>query len=158
MTERHPLETLAKQPAGMRLRVVIVGGKRPICFMSSPDMTEISPFRGIAAERPAFAIRLGFGRVERDLAAAHPREPVRVDPAAGEIVGGEFPDLQPSGKIRRERICRIMVLVPTLEGRHPEHLGAAAPDRPVDVGRRAIEIDAQAARRRPTKQHRLQPD
>ena len=151
------METLAKQPAGMRLRVVIVGGKRPARFVRSPDMPEISPFRGIAAERPAFARGFGFRRIELGLAAACPRKPVRVDPAAGEIIGGEFPYRQPSGKTRCERVCRIMVLVPALEGRHPQRFGAAIFNRSLDLGRRPIEIDAQKARRRLAEKHRIQP-
>ena len=157
MAQRDPLEPLAKQPAGMRLCTVIVVGKRPVRFVPSPDMPEISPFRGIAAERPVFALRFGRRRIERDLAAACRREAVRVDPAASEIIGGEFPDRQPSGKTRRECVCRIVVLVPTLEGRDPQRLGAAARNRNLELVRRGIEIDAQTARRGPAKQHRLQP-
>jgi hypothetical protein len=40
-----------------------------------------------------------------------------------------------------------MVLVPALEGRHPQRIGTAAGNRNLDLDRRAIEIDAQAARR-----------
>jgi hypothetical protein len=104
MAERDPLEPLAKQPAGMRLCAVIVGRKRPVRFVPSLDVSEISPFRGIAAERPAFALGFRSRRIKRDLAGACLREPVRPDPAAGKIIGGEFPDRQPSGKARGERV------------------------------------------------------
>ena len=101
--------------------------------------------------------RFGRGCVERDLAAARRREPVRPDPATSKIVGGEFPDRQPPGKTGGERVRRVMVLMPALEGRDPQRLGAAARDRTVQVGCRPVEIEAQMAGRRLAEEHRFQP-
>lgn len=162
MAERDPLEALAEEPAGMRPRAVIMDSKRPACFahgsVSHCDMAQIAAFRGIAAERPALAICFGVARLEHGLAAVRRREPVRPHRAAGEIVGGEFPDRQAIGKTRGERIRRVMVLVPALEGRDPQRLGAAARDRGKKPGRRGIETLAQTARRRLAKPRRLQPN
>jgi hypothetical protein len=152
------MEPFAKQPAPVRPRAVIVGWKRPACFVSGPDMAEISLFRGIAEKGAAFLVGFGLGRVEHDLAAACRREPIRPDSPAGEIVGGKFPDRQPSGKISGKRVCRVMVLVPAFEGRNPQRPSAAAGDRPVEVGCRRVEIKPQPARRCFAEEDRLQPE
>ena len=152
------MEPLAEQPARLWPRAIIVVGKRPVGFTRRPDMPEISLFRCITEECKAFPVGFGLGCVERDLAAACRREPVRPDPATSEIVGGEFPDREPSGKTGGERVCRVMVLVPTLEGRNPQRLGVAIGDRVVEVGCRRVEIEAQPARRRLAEENRLQPE
>ncbi len=142
----------------MRRRAVIMKGKRPAGLVRGPDRSEIAAFRGIAAERPAFHLRFDGGRLDCNLAAALAREAVRPETEAGKIVGGEFPDRQPVGKTRGERIRRIVVLMATLEGRHPQRLRCAFRDRRIERGRRHIEIAAQVARRRFAKRGRLQPE
>ncbi len=119
------MEALAEQPAGMRRQAVIIGRERSAEFALDPKMAEIAALRGIAAQRDAFLARLCVGRRDRDLAAALGREAVRPDPAAGEVVGGEFPDRQPAGETRGKRIRGIMVLVAALEGRDPQRIGGA---------------------------------
>lgn len=111
----------------MRRRAVIMGGKRPAGLALDPDMAEIAALRHVAAERAAFGLGLRGARLDRDLAATLGREAVRPDPAAGEVVGGEFPDRQPAGKTSGERIRAIMVLVAALEGRDTSaQLGTSA--------------------------------
>lgn len=127
------MEPLAEEPARMRPRGVIMGGKPPAGFMPGPDMPEISLFGGIAEKCAAFLVRFGVGCVEVDLAAERCGEAVRSDAPAGEIVSGEFPDRQPSDKTGGERICRVMVLVPALEGRDPQRPNTAVGDRSVEV-------------------------
>src|SRR6266513_1230420 len=85
MAERDPLEALAEQPARMRPRAVIIGGKRSADLTLDPDMAEIASLRGIAAERGAFVVRLRGARLDRDLAAALGREAARPDPGRGEL-------------------------------------------------------------------------
>ncbi len=151
------MEALAEQPAGMRRQAVIIGRERPAGFALDPEMAEIAALRGIAAKRDAFLACLCVGRRDRDLAAALGREAVRPDPAAGEVVGGEFPDRQPAGETRAKRIRSIMVLVAALEGRDPQRIGGASRDRRIEFGRRPIEIGPQPARRRIAKPDRRQP-
>ena len=151
------MESLAEQPARMRQCIVIIGRKRPAEFALDPEMAEIAALRDIAAQRDAFVARLCVGRRDRDLAAALGREAVRPDPAAGEVVGGEFPDRQPAGDACGERIRGIMVLVAALEGRDPQRIGGASRDHCIELGRRPIEIGPQPARRRIAKPDRRQP-
>ena len=151
------MEALAEQPTGVRRHAIIVGRERPAEFALDPQMAEITALRGVAAKRDAFLARLRVGRRDRDIAAALAREAVRPDPAAGEVVGGEFPDRQSAGETRGKRIGGIMVLVAALEGRDPQRIGGASRDRHVEFGRRPIEIGPQPARRRIAKPDRRQP-
>ncbi len=151
------MEALAEQPAGMRRQAVIIGRERSAEFALDPKMAEIAALRGIAAQRDAFLARLCVGRCDRDLAAALGREAVRPDPAAGEVVGGEFPDRQPAGKTCGERIRAIMVLVAALEGGDPQRLRGASRDHGSELSGRPIEIDPQPARRHIAKPHWGQP-
>ena len=151
------MEPFAEQPSRVRTRSVIVIGKPSAGFVPGPDMAEIPPLRSITGEGAAFMIRLGFGRVERELAAALRRETVGAHPVAGEIIGGELPDRQVCGKTRGECICSVVVLVSPLEGRDPQRIGTASRDRAVEVGRRRVEIEAQTARRRFAEKDRIEP-
>ncbi len=151
------MKALAEQPAGMRRCGVIIGGQRPVELALDPDMAEIAALGDVAAERGAFVVRLCGGRHDRDLAAALGREAVRPDPAAGEVVGGEFPDRQPAGKTCGERIPAIMVLVAALEGGDPQRLRGASRDHGSELSGRSIEIDPQPARRHIAKPHWGQP-
>ncbi len=151
------MEALAEQPAGMRWCAVTMGGKRAPGLALDPENTEIAALRGIAAERDALVVRLPGGGLDRDLTAALGGEAVRPDPAAGEIVGGEFPDRQPAGETRGERVRGIMVLVAALEGRDPQRIDGASRDHTIQLRRRSFEIGAQPARRHIAKSHRRQP-
>jgi len=141
----------------MRRRSVIVGGERPAGLALDPDMAEIAVLRGIAAEGGLFVVRLFGGRLDRNFAAALGKEAVRPDMAAGEVVGGEFPDRQPVGDACGERIRGVMVLVAALEGGNPQRLCGASRDRSIEFGRRPIEIPTQPARRRIAKPDRHHP-
>lgn len=86
------MEALAEEATGMGRQAVIMGRQRTAGLMLGPDRREIPTFRGIAGERPALALRFAGGCLERHFAAALACEPVGANPAAGKIVGGEFPD------------------------------------------------------------------
>jgi hypothetical protein len=152
------MEALAEQPAGMRRRAVIMGGKEPAGLALGPENAEIAALRGIAAERGAFVPRLRGGRLDRDLAAALGEEAVRPDPAPGEVVGGEFPDRQPAGEACGKRIGGVVVLVAALEGWDPQRIDGASRDHAIELGRRPIEIGSQPARRHITKHGRPEPN
>src|SRR5580700_8937375 len=89
MAERHPMEALAEQPAGMRPRAVIMAGQGPARLAGRTDMGKVAALGAVAIERAAFQRRFVCGCFDRDLAAALVGEAVRADPPAGEIVGGE---------------------------------------------------------------------
>ena len=128
------MEALAEEAPGMRRHAVIVGGERPAGLALDPDMAEIAALGGIAGERGAFVVRLCGGRLDRNFTAALGKEVVRPDLAAGEIVGREFPDGQPVGDARGERVRGVMVLVAALEGRDPQRLCGASHDRGIEFG------------------------
>ncbi len=151
------MEALAEQSPRVRRRAVIIGGEQSAGLAVAADQAQIAPLRGVAGERTALALRLGGGRRERDVAALPCREPVRRDPAAGEIIGGEFPDRHRPANAGGERISGVVILVAALEGRHPQRVAGAAPEHGRDVARRAVEIIAQPACRRVAEPDRLQP-
>lgn len=139
------MEPFAEEPARVRPGGVITDGKLPAGLVPGLDMPQISLFGGIAEQGAAFLVRFGFGCFQFDLAGKWCREPVRAQMPAGEIVGGKFPDRQPSGKTSGERICRVVVLVPALEGRDPQRSGTAVGDRLAEVDRRPVQVEAQTA-------------
>src|SRR5687768_10207523 len=95
MAERYPVKALAEQPSGMRRCAVIVPRQLPPRLVPGSDMAEIAALRRVECERPELERGLVLCRVDRRLAAATIGEAVGPDPAAGEIIGPEFPPRQP---------------------------------------------------------------
>src|SRR5690242_2440376 len=111
MSERHPVEALAKQPPRMRRRSVIVMRQRPADFPLDPKMPQITALRDIAGESPALQRSFGGTGNKHRLVVPLRREAVCVHPAAGEVVGGELEDGEPLPKPSRERIGGVVVLM-----------------------------------------------
>src|SRR5438874_13383827 len=103
------MKALAEQPPGMRRRTVIVAWERATHFALDPDMRQVAVLRGVAGEGAPLLRHLGGGRLEYRLVAVLSRKAARVDPAAGKIVGGEFPDREPVAKPGGEGVGGVMV-------------------------------------------------
>lgn len=114
------MKALAEEPPGMRRHAVIVAGERPAGLALPSDMPQVAAFGDVAAESAALQRRFFRRRAERRLSAARGDEAVGGDPASGAVIGGEFPDRQPAGRARRQRVGGVMILVAALEGRHPQ--------------------------------------
>src|ERR1043166_596538 len=115
MAKRHPVKPFAEQPAGMRPRGIIMRRHSARFLMIGADMAQIAPLGTVAGERLPLPLRLLIGCVKRRRAAQCRRKAVRVDRAAGEIVGGELPYREPRSKAGGERIGRIVVLMPAFK-------------------------------------------
>src|SRR5260370_31351543 len=128
------MEAVAEQASGMRRCRVIMRRQWPGILLRNSDMAEIAALRPVAAECPAFHLRFRRRRLDRPLAAAWHRKPVRPDLSTEKIVGSEFPRRQAVAEAGGERIGRIMVLVLALECRDPKRLGAAFRQRSIKLG------------------------
>ena len=152
------MKALAEQPPAIWRRAIIMRGERPPGLVRRADMAQIAALGGVAGECPPLQRHLFGARFDRVLAAALAGEAIGPDLPASKIVGGKFLDRQASGKPRSQRIRRVVVLVPALEGRDPQRVGAAGGNRPLDLRRSLIEMMAQAARRAVAEADRLEPD